>query len=129
MTYTTLDNVVGTDQSAKPTILSKLYHSLAYVGIAATLYLGSMNPAYADEKKPTAAPKQPVTTQPVATTPENKKGENPTDKPIEVETIIGPKGHKTYRIKHEFIVEGRVQKPNAFYVLERSGIGWQDYLA
>jgi len=35
---------------------------------------------------------------------------------------------KVYRIKTEFVIEGRIQKPNAFYVLQRSTINydWMD---
>ena len=31
---------------------------------------------------------------------------------------------KVYRIKTEFVIEGRIQKPNAFYVLQRSAINY-----
>jgi hypothetical protein len=31
---------------------------------------------------------------------------------------------KLYRIKTEFVIEGRIQKPNAFYVLQRSTINY-----
>jgi hypothetical protein len=31
---------------------------------------------------------------------------------------------KVYRIKTEFVIEGRIQKPNAFYVLQRSNINY-----
>jgi len=38
----------------------------------------------------------------------------------------GKGGKKVYRITTSFVIEGRIQKPNAFYVLERSQInyGW-----
>jgi hypothetical protein len=32
---------------------------------------------------------------------------------------------KVYRIKTEFVIEGRIQKPNAFYVLQRSNINYE----
>jgi hypothetical protein len=31
---------------------------------------------------------------------------------------------RVYRIKTEFVIEGRIQKPNAFYVLQRSNINY-----
>jgi len=34
-------------------------------------------------------------------------------------------GKKVYRIKTEFVIEGRIQKPNAFYVLQRSSINYE----
>lgn len=43
-------------------------------------------------------------------------------------------GRKTYRIEEAFVVEGKIQKPNAFYVLQRSSIDYdweslkQDFL-
>ena len=32
---------------------------------------------------------------------------------------------KVYRIKTEFVIEGRIQKPNAFYVLQRANINYE----
>jgi hypothetical protein len=43
----------------------------------------------------------------------------------EVEVQRGPGGKKTYVIKTEFVIEGRIQKPNAFYVLQRSSINYE----
>lgn len=42
-----------------------------------------------------------------------------------VEIQRGPGGKKTYVIKSEIIIEGRIQKPNAFYVLQRSSINYE----
>lgn len=38
----------------------------------------------------------------------------------------GKDGKKIYRINTEFVIEGKIQKPNAFYVLQRQGVnyGW-----
>jgi hypothetical protein len=36
----------------------------------------------------------------------------------------GRGGKKVYRITTGFVIEGRIQKPNAFYVLERSQINY-----
>ena len=36
----------------------------------------------------------------------------------------GAGGKKVYRITTGFVIEGRIQKPNAFYVLERSQINY-----
>lgn len=35
-------------------------------------------------------------------------------------------GKTVYRITTEFVIEGKIQKPNAFYVLQRQGVnyGW-----
>lgn len=40
----------------------------------------------------------------------------------------GKGGKKVYRITTSFVIEGRIQKPNAFYVLERSQINY-DWVA
>lgn len=33
-------------------------------------------------------------------------------------------GRKVFRIETGFVIEGRIQKPNAFYVLQRSQINY-----
>jgi len=47
------------------------------------------------------------------------EGESP-----EVKVERGAGGKKVYRITTGFVIEGRIQKPNAFYVLERSQINY-----
>ena len=42
----------------------------------------------------------------------------------EVKVERGAGGKKVYRITTGFVIEGRIQKPNAFYVLERSQINY-----
>ena len=41
---------------------------------------------------------------------------------VKVERRAG--GRKIYRITTGFVIEGRIQKPNAFYVLQRSQINY-----
>ena len=41
---------------------------------------------------------------------------------VKVERRAG--GRKVYRIMTGFVIEGRIQKPNAFYVLQRSQINY-----
>ena len=51
------------------------------------------------------------------------KGKKKEDAPkIKVERGRG--GRKVYRITTGFVIEGRIQKPNAFYVLQRSQINY-----
>jgi hypothetical protein len=50
---------------------------------------------------------------------EEKKEDSPT---VKVERGAG--GKKIYVIKTGFVIEGRIQKPNAFYVLQRSQINY-----
>jgi hypothetical protein len=37
----------------------------------------------------------------------------------------GPDGRMIFEIVGEIVVSGRVQKPTAFYVLDRASIGWK----
>ena len=41
-----------------------------------------------------------------------------------VKVTRGAGGKKVYRITQGFVIEGRIQKPNAFYVLQRSQINY-----
>lgn len=54
-----------------------------------------------------------------AATDDEKKNESPG---IKVQRGAG--GKKVYVIKTGFVIEGRIQKPNAFYVLQRSQINY-----
>jgi hypothetical protein len=54
--------------------------------------------------------------------------------PPKVKVEKSASGQKIYRITEGIVVEGRIQKPNAFYVLQRSAIDYdwetlkQDFL-
>lgn len=50
---------------------------------------------------------------------EKKKEEAP-----KVKVERGKGGRKVYRLTTGFVIEGRIQKPNAFYVLQRSQINY-----
>jgi hypothetical protein len=52
-----------------------------------------------------------------------KKKSEETDTP-KVKVERGAGGKKVYVIKTGFVIEGRIQKPNAFYVLQRSQINY-----
>ncbi|MFH1129879.1 MAG: hypothetical protein V1754_01000 [Pseudomonadota bacterium] len=64
---------------------------------------------------------QKETTQPDA--PE-KTSTATSDKAPAVKVERGKGGKKVYRITTGFVIEGRIQKPNAFYVLQRSQINY-----
>ena len=53
---------------------------------------------------------------------ETKDGEVSDSPKVQVERGAG--GKKVYVIKTGFVIEGRIQKPNAFYVLQRSQINY-----
>jgi len=42
----------------------------------------------------------------------------------QVKVERGKGGRKVYRLTTGFVIEGRIQKPNAFYVLQRSQINY-----
>lgn len=46
------------------------------------------------------------------------------DKSPKVKVERSASGQKVFRITEGFVVEGRLQKPNAFYVLQRSSIDY-----
>ena len=46
------------------------------------------------------------------------------DEAPKVKVERGAGGKKVYRITQGFVIEGRIQKPNAFYVLQRSQINY-----
>ena len=54
-------------------------------------------------------------------------GAEATDSP-KVKVERGKGGKKVYRIEEEIRIEGKIQKPEAFYVLQKSGINydWQE---
>jgi hypothetical protein len=59
---------------------------------------------------------------------DDKAGEDDKKKDEEfapkVKVERGRGGKKVYRITQGFVIEGRIQKPNAFYVLQRSQINY-----
>jgi len=54
---------------------------------------------------------------------EDDTGEKKDEAP-KVKVERGAGGKKVYRITQGFVIEGRIQKPNAFYVLQRSQINY-----
>jgi hypothetical protein len=55
---------------------------------------------------------------------EEKGEEKKEDEAPKVKVERGKGGKKVYRITQGFVIEGRIQKPNAFYVLQRSQINY-----
>jgi hypothetical protein len=44
--------------------------------------------------------------------------------PAKVKVERGAGGKKVYKIEGEIVIEGKIQKPEAFYVLQKSGINY-----
>jgi len=55
---------------------------------------------------------------------QEKKDEKKEEEAPKVKVERGAGGKKVYVIKTGFVIEGRIQKPNAFYVLQRSQINY-----
>ena len=87
----------------------KLFSAL---GLALALFLGAPALAWAQSGDDKPAAKD-----------DAKKDGNEEESP-EVKVERGAGGKKVYRITTGFVIEGRIQKPNAFYVLERSQINY-----
>lgn len=56
------------------------------------------------------------------------KAAAPAEDAPKVKVERGKGGKKVYRIEEEIRIEGKIQKPEAFYVLQKSGINydWQE---
>jgi hypothetical protein len=79
--------------------------------------LGLAPAAYAQGKKKAASKSAPAQTQTDAATAEG--GET-----TKVRVERGTGGRKVYKIEGEIVIEGKIQKPEAFYVLQKSGINY-----
>jgi hypothetical protein len=67
----------------------------------------------------------PALAQPKGDQPKgDEAGEKKEDEAPKVKVERGRGGKKVYRITQGFVIEGRIQKPNAFYVLQRSQINY-----
>lgn len=53
-----------------------------------------------------------------------KKSKTETNKAPKIKVERSRGGRKVFRITTGFVIEGRIQKPNAFYVLQRSQINY-----
>lgn len=61
---------------------------------------------------------------PVAAQAKNEGTAKKKEEAPKVKVERGKGGRKVYRLTTGFVIEGRIQKPNAFYVLQRSQINY-----
>jgi len=82
-------------------------------------------PAYAQAKKK-AVPAAKAAAKTEAAKPADgdaaKAGDNADQTKVKVERGAG--GKKVYKIEGEIVIEGKIQKPEAFYVLQKSSINY-----
>ncbi len=88
--------------------------------LACALSLVSPSSASAQVRK-----KAPATTAPIESSEEPATGaEAQGAQPARVKVERGAGGKKVYKIEGEIIIEGKIQKPEAFYVLQKSSINY-----
>ena len=82
--------------------------------------------AQAKKKAASAAKAADKGTKPTTAKPADgdaaKAGDNPDQTKVKVERGAG--GKKVYKIEGEIVIEGKIQKPEAFYVLQKSSINY-----
>jgi hypothetical protein len=84
------------------------------------------NQANQAKKKSTAA-EIPVKAEPAkaeAATPAPAPANDADSQQTKVKVERGAGGKKVYKIEGEIVIEGKIQKPEAFYVLQKSGINY-----
>ena len=95
---------------------------LATMGLLASQVLFSV--AYAQGNKKAAAEipvkAEPAKVESVAAAPASSAE----DQQTKVKVERGAGGKKVYKIEGEIVIEGKIQKPEAFYVLQKSGINY-----
>jgi len=82
--------------------------------------------AFAQGKKKAATSKKaPAKPAPAAAdTAEGAEGGEAEAEPSKVKVERGARGRKIYKIEGAIVIEGKIQKPEAFYVLQKSSINY-----
>jgi hypothetical protein len=101
---------------------SHKYRSLlATTGLFASLLLFSAAHAQGNKKAAEIPVKaEPAKVEQAAAAPKSDADSQQTK--VKVERGAG--GKKVYKIEGEIVIEGKIQKPEAFYVLQKSGINY-----
>ena len=100
----------------------KLRVLLATTGLLAWLLVFPLAHAQGTKKAAAEIPvkAEPVKAEPAAPAPASDADNQQTK--VKVERGAG--GRKIYKIEGEIVIEGKIQKPEAFYVLQKSGINY-----
>jgi hypothetical protein len=94
---------------------------MKWLAIVALLLLGG--PARAQQKS-TEAGAKPGAKAAGAKAKPGAPATAPEEQPASVKVTRGAGGQKVYRIVEGIVIEGKIQKPEAFYVLQRSTINY-----
>jgi len=101
---------------------------IALVSIGALVVLLSASLAQAQGKKPATSPAKapPAKAEPAKGEPTNADAASADagDDQTKVKVERGAGGKKVYKIEGEIVIEGKIQKPEAFYVLQKSSINY-----
>jgi pyruvate/2-oxoglutarate dehydrogenase complex dihydrolipoamide acyltransferase (E2) component len=102
--------------------------AMAVLTMAAFLVLPGEGRAQAPQAKPAAAPAKRAPAPAPAAAPAPAPAAPGTAEEPKVKVERGAGGKKVYRITEAIRIEGKIQKPEAFYVLQKSSINydWQD---
>jgi hypothetical protein len=104
----------------KPRPSFRRFTLAALAGLCLALLGGPAFPAQGKKKAAAAAAKAaPAAAAPAAAAP----AEGDKDQP-KVKVERGAGGKKVYKIEGEIVIEGKIQKPEAFYVLQKSSINY-----
>jgi hypothetical protein len=95
---------------------------IALVSIGALMVLLSVSLAQAQGKKAAAPAKATPAKAEPAKTDAASAGAGDDQTKVKVERGAG--GKKVYKIEGEIVIEGKIQKPEAFYVLQKSSINY-----
>jgi hypothetical protein len=95
---------------------------LATTGLLASLVLFSVAHAQGNKKAAAEIPvkAEPAKVEAAAAAPAGSAD----DQQTKVKVERGAGGKKIYKIEGEIVIEGKIQKPEAFYVLQKSGINY-----
>jgi hypothetical protein len=80
--------------------------------------------AMAKGKNRTAPAKSPTQVAPPKPAEGGAEGVGDADAQTKVKVERGAGGKKVYKIEGEIVIEGKIQKPEAFYVLQKSSINY-----
>jgi hypothetical protein len=109
----------------RPRLAPRLCLLLATSGLLVSLGLFSVAHAQGNKK---AAAEIPVKAEPAkietAAAPAAASAADADNDKTKVKVERGAGGKKVYKIEGEIVIEGKIQKPEAFYVLQKSGINY-----
>jgi hypothetical protein len=80
--------------------------------------------AFAQAPKKSATAEIPVKAEPAKSEPAATAASDGDSQATKVKVERGAGGKKIYKIEGEIVIEGKIQKPEAFYVLQKSGINY-----